>query len=830
MYMNEDSIRAEFRHTGQTAILSQTELCRTISEFLERYGTTALLGKEFCKRIGSGSGASRFRRLLEATGFGGDATGFCRELVRKLENADSRDSETVALNGVALPHLLLVAVLEEMIPGEKFTSVKTVAQFEKLTNTRVPDRERDDLQKVMEAYPVRFSTHLMRQMRVSRNVAYQYLPFVEELDPAGHVNTWIGQFHQGLLEQMYQNRVIFLLNMSCPVYCRFCFRKHKDSRNQANPTPKDVKRAVDYVRRTPSIKEIVITGGDPFMNRENLACAIDGLKEIDHVQTLRLATRSIAYYPNLFLARNDALLKYVKAKNLELQMVGKRMEIATHFIHPDEISPQSLTLITDLVNNGIPVYVQTPFLKDCNDKGPELTRLFGLLRGAGAELHYIYIPCSPIQGNSVYWTPLSAGLQVAHYLRANLSDRVIPRICTATPIGKMDWHTSGWAVKPDPDNSHFVWLRTPYTPDYFTSFAPLTANLDILKVNDEGTIDVRYMAQIGDDALFYGDRRPHPLKTVATDSDTLDSLQERLRKDQRITRSIVDTGCEGIYRTHQTRVEIDLDYSREDLAYLRTNDAITDVVLSHRGDALDKLYDLNRIIARLREMDHINAVRIRSLEFNYSPSRWNRTVIAALGDLNRLNVAHPLRLEIETQFLTADEIQPAHKVLAENLRNKGITVYNNTPLLTDINDSAEIINRLAYRLRDCGIEFHHLYVAGLPIQQSWNDGRPVDVADVIDIASRVRKDGSGREIPRYIILTNLGEVDFGLTSRLLAREGRIFVELTPYDLNYYRQMSAGFEWPEGVEATPDGHAVVEVTGLTDTGGFMVAKLDNDIQK
>jgi lysine 2,3-aminomutase len=78
---------------------------------------------------------------------------------------------------------------------------------------------------------------------------------------------------------MYQNRVIFLLNMSCPVYCRFCFRKHKESRNETNPTPADVKRAVDHVRNSPAIKEIVITGGDPFMNRANMACAIDGLME-----------------------------------------------------------------------------------------------------------------------------------------------------------------------------------------------------------------------------------------------------------------------------------------------------------------------------------------------------------------------------------------------------------------------------------------------------------------------------------------------------------------------------------------------------------------------
>ena len=211
-----------------------------------------------------------------------------------------------------------------------------------------------------------------------------------------------------------------------------------------------------------------------------------------------------------FLADDARLLNYLKRKNLELQERGKRMEIATHFIHPDEISPQCLMIISELVKNGIAVYVQTPFLKDCNDEGPELVRLFSLLRGAGAELHYIYIPCSPIHGNSVYWSPIAKGLQAGIYLRAHLSDRAVPRICTATPIGKMDWNSSGWAVEPVAENDNFIWIRSPYTPDYFKQFAPIANELENIRVNEEGTIDIQYMARLGDDALFLGSRPVAP--------------------------------------------------------------------------------------------------------------------------------------------------------------------------------------------------------------------------------------------------------------------------------------------------------------------------------
>jgi len=796
-------------------------LVDTLTEFLEFYGTASLVGREFAEIIGEGEGKDRLSRLLAAAGFPDDPEGLCRTLAEQLLQTSTGSRTPITVNGVVFPHLLLVALLEQILPGDKFTTVKSVERLESLTNTRIPDEDRDRLSRVLETYPVRLSSHVLRQMRVSSNVAYQYMPFVEELDPAGHVNTWIGQFHQGLLEQMYQNRVIFLLNMSCPVYCRFCFRKHKDSRNQANPTVKDVKNAVAYVAQTPTVKEIVITGGDPFMNRKNLAAAVEGLMQIPHVQTLRLATRSIAYYPNLFYAGNSSLLKYVKAKNQELQMRGKRLEIATHFIHPDEVSLQSLDLITDFVNHGIAVYVQTPFLKDCNDQGPELVRLFSLLRGAGAELHYIYIPCSPIQGNRIYWTSITRGIEAAHYLRAHLSDRVIPRICTATPIGKMDWHSSGWAVERDVENDRFVWIRTPYTPDYFKAFAPIANELDIVRVNGEGTIDCRYMADMGDDALLLGSRQPVAHRNLKTDPELLAAAAESMRTDGAPPTSIVATGVAGVGRVHKTRVEIHLDRFDGDLTYLEQKRAVTDVVLTAADDAVDRLAKVERLGDRIGRIEQVNALRLRSLKFACAPERYTTAVVDRLGCLNRLTVVRPLRLEIETQFVHSSQIGPVHRELAEKLRNKGITVYANTPLLGEINDSADEINRIAYRLREAGIEFHHVLVAGMAFQEKWNRRRPVDVAHVIDIGTRVRKDGSGREIPRYIIRTALGEVDFGLTSRLYRDKERLLVRLSPYDLDYYRKMEAGFEWPEGVATDPDGAPVVPVEGLIDTGGFLV---------
>lgn len=806
---------------GQATVSLET-LGRTAVDFLECFTDSPLVEPEFQAVVGPGDGEARFGRMIAAAGYPDDPAGFFGELMSRLETANSDNADQLTLNGRRLPVSLLVALLEELIPGNRFTAVKDVDKLERLTNLRRPDADRDAMQRVLERYPVRFSLHTIRQMRVSRNVAYQYMPFLEELDPVGMTNTWIGQFHQGLLEQMYRNRVIFVLNMACPVYCRFCFRKHKDCRTQPDPTRADVERAVAHIAESPEVKEMVLTGGDPFMNRETLTAAVDGLLAVPHVKTLRLATRSVAYYPNLFFGEEGAWRNFMKRKRLEASLRGKRVELATHFIHPDELSPQSLDIISDLASDGIPVYVQTPFLNDCNDQGPELTRLFSALRGAGAEMHYIYIPCSPIQGNSIYWSPISKGLNAGVQLRRRLTDRAMPRICTATPIGKLDWFTSGWAVEPDPDDENFFWVRSPYTREYFQSFAPGAGERPVVRPNAEGTLDVRYMAKIGDPSLFLGHRpvrppreAPNPAPSVVAD------LWEKAIADLSGPSSIVPTGVDGVQRLHRTRVAVNPEAVDAALAYIRENEAITDVVVGGERDAWARLTPIARLVAGLREMNHVNAIRLRSPAFIDDPGAFTLGVVDRLAALNRLSIAQPLRLEIETPVFRPEQITDQQETLADILRERGITVYAVTPLLAEINDHPDVIHQIAHKCRNAGVEFHHLVAAGLPIQSGWNRERPIDTADVIDIATRVRRNGSGREIPRYIVQTELGEVDFGLSGRMAMAEGKLWGGLLPYDLAYFQAMAEGFQWPTGVKVDMAGVPWIPVAGMTSSDGFMV---------
>jgi lysine 2,3-aminomutase len=236
------------------------------------------------------------------------------------------------------------------------------------------------------------------------------------------------------------------------------------------------------------------------------------------------------------------------------------------------------------------------------------------------------------------------------------------------------------------------------------------------------------------------------------------------------------------------------------------------------------MYNLKELIKILFGIEHVTAIRCRSHKFNYQPEIFSQSVLNQLGKLNDLSIVNPKRLEIETQFLHSTEFKEKHKEIAGNLRKKGITVYNNTPLLPFINDSDDEILKIAFQCRQNGIEFHHLYLTGLPIQLPWSEEYPLDVSKIIDIASNIRRYESGRSIPRFIIRSRFGEVDFGLTSEIIESDdqGRVFVKLVAYDEKYFQSIYRKFSWPEDIKIQKDGHPVLCVPGLKRTPEFLFA--------
>ncbi|MCM2285960.1 MAG: radical SAM protein [Desulfobacula sp.] len=727
-------------------------------DFFGAYGTPKLLGRRFFSDIGTQRKEDVFNALVKRCGYENNETGFFHDLVSCMEKGPGR----VVINKIGIPKLYLYALLSHLFPGNRLHTVKTVDELGRLAFVREEDRA--CLQKVMDEFPVRLSDHVIRQSRVSGAVAKQYLPFAGELDLSGKPITFDGHFKSGVLEQMYQNRVIFLLDMTCPVYCRFCFRKHKSNRKEKTPSGADVLAAVNHVQGHPSIREILITGGEPLLNRPNLEAALNSLMTIGHVDVIRIATRSVAYYPELFLKDTGGLIQYLIDKNDQCRSHGKRIEMGLHFVHPDEVSVQSLEIISAWVQKGIQVYVQTPFLNGLNTDGKTLGRLFTQLRQAGVKIYYIFTPCSPIHGTKDFWSPISKALEAQAWLRDHVSDRNIPKLCTATPLGKIEWHTSGFAVEKDAEDETFTWIRTPYTLSYFKDFIPDINTLPDMRINPEGTLDARFQVTMGDDALFLGNR-PEKIGIFpesGLSSETLEAIRAFIEAGSGLSPSLCPTSSKFVSRVHKTRVEMDVQADDPAFGYIEQDPEITDVVVPWQAAQDPCMEKIGRMAERLKAFSHILSLRICCREFSERPEVLTDDLMEKISRWCDFSIGNPFRVEVEVWFLLPEDLGPGHGEIAKKLIHKGVNIYANVPLIQGVNDSPETVVALAHGFRRAAIEFHHLYVSGLDIQEKFNEP-PIDSQRIIDIASAVRKECSGREIPLYIRRTPSGEKDFGIS-------------------------------------------------------------------
>jgi L-lysine 2,3-aminomutase len=280
-----------------------------------------------------------------------------------------------------------------------------------------------------------------------------------------------------------------------------------------------------------------------------------------------------------------------------------------------------------------------------------------------------------------------------------------------------------------------------------------------------------------------------------------------------------DTGVSGLRRLHRTRMEIDCDADdaavQRAVQWIAESPSVTDVLVVATTDVLDSLSRAIRIVEAVHEIDHVTAVRLRSLGLITEPQRWTRALVRRLADLNRLSVVLPTRLEVETMVVYAGEVNDAVAGAVRALRRRGITAYANAALLRAVNDTPEEMMALATACRRVGLELNHTVVAGLPVQDSWNAERPISLREVIEIASFLRANGSGREVPTYVVATPIGELDIGLSCQVAASDddGTTRIVARAFDRELIQQAWASGAVPPDLTFDPDGAPILSVEGL-----------------
>lgn len=288
-----------------------------------------------------------------------------------------------------------------------------------------------DITAVAAQYDYRTTPYLdalLRGRASTDPLALQFLPDERELhalsyetaDPIGDMpfSPVKGIVHR------YPDRVLLKAAHSCPVYCRFCFRREMIGSKGDALHGMELDAAIDYVRGHPEVWEVILTGGDPLsLSPRRLADILGRLASIEHLGVLRIHSRVPVLAPKS--------LDQSYAKTL-VQSIP--VYLAIHVNHPDEITDDVVSTLRRLSEWGLVLLSQTVLLKGVNDDAAVLDTLFRKLVRLKVRPYYLHHP-DLAPGTSHFRVPIEVGQELMRALRGRLSGLCLPTYVLDIPGG-----------------------------------------------------------------------------------------------------------------------------------------------------------------------------------------------------------------------------------------------------------------------------------------------------------------------------------------------------------------------------------------------------------
>ncbi|BDD87112.1 KamA family radical SAM protein [Desulfofustis limnaeus] len=223
----------------------------------------------------------------------------------------------------------------------------------------------------------------------------------------------------------YPDRVLFLVANQCALYCRFCTRKRHVGRPSMPDGRTHLDRGLDYLRRHPEIKEVLVSGGDPLLLEDHLLeDLLRALRSIDTLEIIRIGSRVPCTLPMRITTRLCRILKRYHP-----------LFINTHFNHPAELTEEAKQACTRLADAGIPLGSQTVLLRGVNDS-PETIRTLmqGLLRFR-VKPYYLF-QTDITAGTDHFRTTTAEGLAIMEQLLGHISGMAVPAYALDAPGGR----------------------------------------------------------------------------------------------------------------------------------------------------------------------------------------------------------------------------------------------------------------------------------------------------------------------------------------------------------------------------------------------------------
>lgn len=283
------------------------------------------------------------------------------------------------------------------------------------------------LAPVAREFRIRITPEMRAAMAVGVGVARQFLPTSAEavVGPEALADPIGDRAHEPVpgLTHRYPDRAILHLTQTCEVYCRFCFRRETVGAAGALPADQlDV--ALGYISRTQAIREIILTGGDPFsLSARRIGAVMERLAAIPHLEVIRIHTRVPVVAPARI---TPALIRALD--------VRPAVWIAIHTNHAGELTAAARAAIGRLNRAGIPLVAQTVLLRGVNDSADVLEALFRALTALRVKPYYLH-HCDLARGAGHFRTTIAQGQAIMAALRTRLSGLSLPTYVLDIPGG-----------------------------------------------------------------------------------------------------------------------------------------------------------------------------------------------------------------------------------------------------------------------------------------------------------------------------------------------------------------------------------------------------------
>ena len=311
-------------------------------------------------------------------------------------------------------------------------TIRDINTVEKVLGITFDPDEREQLQKTIDKFPLRITPYYLSLIDAKdyKNdpIFRQAFPSPKELIVEHYeLNDPLSEDEDSpcdCITHRYPDRVLFLVSNTCAMYCRHCTRKRKVGDVDSIPDRDKILEGINYIREHPQIRDVLLSGGDPFMLSDDyLDWILTELGTIPHVEVIRIGTRVPVVLPFRVTDELVAMLKKHQPLWINLQ-----------FNHPKEMTISAENAVRKLADAGIPLGNQSVLLAGINDCPIIMKTLVHQLVKNRIRPYYLY-QCDLSEGISHFRTPVSKGIEIMECLIGHTSGFAIPRYVIDAPGG-----------------------------------------------------------------------------------------------------------------------------------------------------------------------------------------------------------------------------------------------------------------------------------------------------------------------------------------------------------------------------------------------------------